>query len=224
MTSCSDKVKVDLIVTNGKVYTINEQFSLEESFAVSKGKIVAIGQSKDILQKYSSKNILDADGKYVYPGFNDAHCHFSGYGLNLLQYADLRGTKSSGQIYEILQNHHEKYDGEWILGRSWDQNDWEHKEFPDKSKLDELFPDNPVFLVRVDGHAAWCNSKAMEIAGISAGTKISGGEVLVKNGEPTGILIDNAQKVWLVNIFLIRQKPSNKRLFWLLSQTALRLV
>ena len=80
-----------------------------------------------------------------------------------------------------------------FLGRSWDQNDWEHKEFPDKSKLDELFPNNPVFLVRVDGHAAWCNSKAMEIVGINAGTKISGGEVLLKNGEPTGILIDNAE-------------------------------
>ncbi len=193
MSSCSDKEKVDLIVTNGKVYTINEQFSLAESFAVSNGKIVAIGQSKNILEKYSSENILDAEGKYVYPGFNDAHCHFSGYGMNLLKFADLRGSNGPEEIYQILVNHHQKYGGEWILGRSWDQNDWEHKEFPDKSKLDELFPDNPVFLVRVDGHAAWCNSKAMEIAGISAGTKISGGEVLVKNGEPTGILIDNAE-------------------------------
>ncbi len=193
MSSCSDKEKVDLIVTNGKVYTINEQFNLAESFAVSNGKIIAIGQSKDILEKYSSENILDAEGKYVYPGFNDAHCHFSGYGMNLLKFADLRGSNSPEEIYQILVNHHQKYGGEWILGRSWDQNDWEHKEFPDKSKLDELFPDNPVFLVRVDGHAAWCNSKAMEIAGISAGTKISGGEVLVKNGQPTGILIDNAE-------------------------------
>ena len=83
MNSCKQKEKVDLIVTNGKVYTINDQFSLAESFAVSKGKIVAIGQSKDIIEKYSSENILNAEGKYVYPGFNDAHCHFSGYGMNL---------------------------------------------------------------------------------------------------------------------------------------------
>ena len=193
MNSCKQKEKVDLIVTNGKVYTINEQFSLAESFAVSKGKIVAIGQSKDIIEKYSSENILNAEGKYVYPGFNDAHCHFCGYGMNLLKFADLRGSNGPEEIYQILVNHHQKYGGEWILGRSWDQNDWEHKEFPDKSKLDELFPDNTVFLVRVDGHAAWCNSKAMEIAGINAGTKISGGEVLLKNGEPTGILIDNAE-------------------------------
>ena len=78
------------------------------------------------------------------------------------------------------------------MGRSWDQNDWEDTSFPDKTKLDELFPDIPVYLVRVDGHAGWCNSKALELAEIDADTKVQGGEVLVKNGEPTGVLIDNA--------------------------------
>jgi len=192
MNSCSTKNKADLIVTNATVYIIDETFSKVESFAVKDGKIVATGTSDEILKKYSSENQIDATGKFIYPGFNDAHCHFNGYGNNLMQYADLRDTKSSEEIYAVLQKHHETFGGDWILGRSWDQNDWEVKEFPDKTKLDELFPDTPVYLVRVDGHAGWCNSKALEIAGITETSKVSGGEVVLKNGQPTGILIDNA--------------------------------
>jgi predicted amidohydrolase YtcJ len=191
MNSCTPKNSADLIVTNAKVYLIDDRFSIAESFAVVDGKIAATGTTEEILKKYSSENIVDATGKYVYPGFNDAHCHFNGYANNLAQYADLRGTKSPDEVYERLTTHHEKFGGNWILGRSWDQNDWEVKEFPDKTKLDELFPNIPVYLVRVDGHAGWCNSKALEMAGISAATKVQGGEVVLKNGQPTGVLVDN---------------------------------
>jgi predicted amidohydrolase YtcJ len=191
MNSCTPKNSADLIVTNAKVYLIDDRFSIAESFAVFDGKIAATGTTEEILKKYSSENIVDATGKYVYPGFNDAHCHFNGYANNLAQYADLRGTKSPDEVYERLTTHHEKFGGNWILGRSWDQNDWEVKEFPDKTKLDELFPNIPVYLVRVDGHAGWCNSKALEMAGISAATKVQGGEVVLKNGQPTGVLVDN---------------------------------
>lgn len=192
MNSCSTKNKADLIVTNATVYTLDQAFSKTESFAIIDGKIAATGTTKEILNNYSSGNIIDANGKFVYPGFNDAHCHFNGYGNNLMQYADLRGTESTEEIYAILKKHHETFGGDWILGRSWDQNDWQVKEFPDKNKLDELFPDIPVYLVRIDGHAGWCNSKAMEMAGITAESKVQGGEVVLKNGQPTGILIDNA--------------------------------
>jgi predicted amidohydrolase YtcJ len=192
MNSCTPKNNADLIVTNTTVYLIDDRFSIAESFAVVDGKIAATGTTEEILKKYSSENIVDATGKYVYPGFNDAHCHFNGYANNLAQYADLRGTKSPDEVYERLTTHHEKFGGNWILGRSWDQNDWEVKEFPDKAKLDELFPNIPVYLVRVDGHAGWCNSKALEMAGISAATKVQGGEVVLKNGQPTGVLVDNA--------------------------------
>ncbi len=192
MNSCSTKNKADLIVTNATVYTIDEAFSKTESFAMIDGKIEATGTTKEILNKYSSENIIDANGKFIYPGFNDAHCHFNGYGNNLMQYADLRGTESTEEIYAILKKHHETFGGDWILGRSWDQNDWHVKEFPDKLRLDELFPDIPVYLVRIDGHAGWCNFKAMEMAGITAESKVQGGEVVLKNGQPTGILIDNA--------------------------------
>ncbi len=193
MVSCNEKKEVDLIVSNATVYTIDSNFTKSESFAVADGKIVETGTNEEIQKKYRSNNRIDATGKFIYPGFNDAHCHFNGYGINLMQYADLRGTESKEEIYSILKKHHAKYGGDWILGRSWDQNDWAEKSFPDKTELDKLFPDVPVCLVRVDGHAVWCNSKALEIGNVTGKTKVSGGDILLKNGEPTGVLIDNAE-------------------------------
>ncbi len=192
MNSCSTRKHADLIVTHATVYTIDSAFSQVESFAVIDGKIAATGTTKEILKQFTSETIIDASRKFVYPGFNDAHCHFNGYANNLLQYADLRGTISTDEVYDNLETHHEKFEGSWILGRGWDQNDWEVKEFPDKTELDKLFPDIPVYLVRIDGHAGWCNTKALEMAGITASTKVPGGDVVLKDGQPTGILIDNA--------------------------------
>lgn len=192
MISCSQK-QVDLVVLNATVYQVDETFSTAQAMAINQGKIVAIGSVEDISKHYQGDQMLDAKGKFIYPGFNDAHCHFNGYATNLMQYADLRDTRSPEEILTILKVHHKKFGGDWVLGRSWDQNDWEIKEFPNKEMLDEVFPDIPVYLIRVDGHAGWCNSKALEIAKISSDTKVSGGEVLLKNGEPTGILIDNAE-------------------------------
>ena len=123
MNSCTQKNNADLIVTNGTIYLVDEGFSKAESFAVVDGKIAATGTTEEILEKYVSENMVNAGGKYLYPGFNDAHCHFNGYGNNLMQYADLRETKSPDEIYERLKTHHEKFGGDWILGRSWDQND-----------------------------------------------------------------------------------------------------
>ncbi len=192
MLACNQKENVDLIVKNGKIYCVDARFSIAESFAVLDGKIIAVGNEKEISKKYHSEEILDAHGKYIYPGFNDAHCHFYGYGLNQLQYADLSGTQNKDEIYSILKEHHKKQNDGWILGRGWDQNDWPSEKFPDKSELDKLFPNTPVFLIRIDGHAAWCNSKALEFAGVSASIKVDGGEVLLNNNEPSGVLIDKA--------------------------------
>ncbi|MCB0805957.1 MAG: amidohydrolase family protein, partial [Bacteroidales bacterium] len=83
----------------------------------------------------------------------------------------------------------------WLEGRGWDQNDWEVKEFPDKSGLDEAFPDTPVFITRIDGHAGLASSLALKRAGVTSDTKVQGGEVVKKNGEPTGLLIDNAMEL-----------------------------
>lgn len=192
MISCNKKEKADLIIHNAQIYTVDSLFSVAQSFAVKDGKFVACGDNKEILLNYDSDNIIDLKGKYIYPGFIDAHCHFYGYGLGLLKVADLRGTESFENVLEAIKIHHKKYDFELIEGRGWDQNDWPVKEFPDKEALDSLFPDNPVVLIRIDGHAALANSIALEKAGITKETKIAGGEILLKNGELSGILLDNA--------------------------------
>ncbi|VAW14190.1 FIG00840178: hypothetical protein [hydrothermal vent metagenome] len=197
MSSCNQKETVSLIVTNGVVNTIDADFSRAESFAVNNGKVVAVGTNEEIIARYKAVQTIDAKGNWVYPGFIDAHCHFFSYGMNLQQYADLAGTTSREEIYERLKEHHKKSEGDWLLGRGWDQNDWTDKEFPDKIKLDELFPDVAVYLNRIDGHAAWCNSKALKLAKVNAETKVEGGGILLKNGKPTGVLIDNAMGlVW----------------------------
>jgi hypothetical protein len=191
LASCNSKEKIDLLVYNANVYTVDSSFSKSEAIAVKDGKIVEVGTSADLQFKYDAKENIDADGKYIYPGFIDAHAHFLGYGLSL-QVADLVGTESWNEILVRLKAFAKENPEGWIRGRGWDQNDWDVKEFPINEKLNELFPDRPVVLTRVDGHASIANNKAIEMAGIKAGDKISGGDIEVKNGKLSGILVDNA--------------------------------
>lgn len=192
LLSCNDNA--DLIIYNAKIYTVDSVFSVAEAMVVKDGKILAVGTTKDITDKYSAKEKVDAAGKFIYPGFIDAHAHFLNYGLSL-QNADLVDTKSWEEVLQRLQQFKQQKNiqpGQWITGRGWDQNDWEVKEFPNKQKLDSLFPDNPVLLTRVDGHAAIANTQAVQLSNVQAGKKITGGDIEVRNGQPTGILIDNA--------------------------------
>jgi predicted amidohydrolase YtcJ len=216
MNSCSQKESVDLIVRNGIIYTVDAGFSVAESFAVQEGIIRAVGSDTEISARYRSDKVIDVSGKFVYPGFHDAHCHFNGYATNLMQYADLTGTTSPEDVYAVLQEHHKKFGGEWLVGRGWDQNDWPEKRFPNKSELDKLFPDVPVYLIRIDGHAGWCNSKALEMAGITVSSNIMGGEVEVQDGEPTGILIDRAESLVMRHIPGIT--PEQQKKGWLEAQ------
>jgi predicted amidohydrolase YtcJ len=188
------KTNVDTIVYNGVIYIVNDKFEKAEAFAVSNGRIVQVGKTADILKTYTADEMIDAKGRAVYPGFIDAHAHFWGYGASL-QGADLVNTKSWEEVLQRLQEFVKRKNikpGQSIVGRGWDQNDWEVKEYPNKQKLDELFPDNPVLLRRIDGHAAIANQKALDLGGVTVGQKLTGGEVEVKNGKLTGILIDNA--------------------------------
>lgn len=190
--ACSTPEKVDLIVKNAKIYTVSEDFAIAEAFAIKNGKFVAVGNTDEICSKFQAEEIIDLDGQYVYPGFIDAHAHFFGYGQGIQTEAQLFDTQSEEAILNLLDSFQKERQNAWILGRGWDQNDWPTLEFPTKDGLDKLFPDIPVYLVRIDGHAAWVNSKALELAGITAKTNIDGGDVILKNGEPTGVLIDNA--------------------------------
>ena len=191
-TSCNNTMEVDLIISNAKVYTVNENFDILESFAVKDGKIIEVGSSKLIRKKYKSKNTIDAKGKTIMPGFIDAHCHFYGYGKNMRELS-LYNTKSFDEIIKIIKN--SKIKERWIIGRGWDQNDWKEKQFPDKKKLDILFPNTPIFLTRIDGHAALVNQKALDLAEINVSTKVKGGKILKEKGELTGVLIDKAMNL-----------------------------
>ena len=194
----AQKTNADLIVHNAKVYTVNEKMSKAQAFAVKGSKIIAVGASKDILKKYNAAKVLDAAGKTILPGLIDAHAHFYGYG-STLQTVNLVGTKSWDDILNKCQTFAKeeeslrgtKQEG-WLIGRGWDQNDWETKEYPTKEKLDILFPQRPVILTRVDGHGAIANQVALDLANVKTGQTLVGGEIEVKNGVLTGILVDNA--------------------------------
>ena len=193
----AQKIPADLLVYNAQIYTVDEQFLIQEAMAIKDGKILATGTTVELQNKFSSKKNLDANQKFVYPGLIDAHAHFFEYGLGL-QSVDLTGTKSWEEIILKLKAYSLKNKFGWIIGKGWDQNDWEIKTFPNSQQLDQLFPNRPVFLSRVDGHAAIANSIAMK--GIQPGTKLIGGEVETKDGKLTGILVDNAVELVSKNI------------------------
>ena len=193
--ACSSK-KADLVVYNAKIYTVNNSFDIVEAMAIKDGKILALGKSEDIRKEYPAKEELDGEGKVIYPGFIDAHAHFFGYAESLNN-ADLTETKSWDQVLQRLQEFAKNQSEGWLTGRGWDQNDWPEKQFPTKEKLDQLFPDRPVLLTRIDGHAAIANQKALDAANITKSYELTGGEIVEKDGKPTGMLIDNA--IELVN-------------------------
>ena len=195
MSSCTHKTPVDLIVHNAKIYTVDTNFSMAEAFAVKDGQFVAVGNEKEIMVQYDAKEVIDAQGLAVYPGFMDGHSHFTGYGENLVRWADLKGCLSYDEVIERLKVHDSLYPAEWLLGRGWDQNLWTPDEFPDNAKLAEVFPNKKVLLTRVDGHAVLVSKEVLELAGIDPNYKMDGGMALVKDGRCTGVLLDNTADV-----------------------------
>jgi len=190
--ACSQqKKKADLLVYNATIYTVDSSFSTAEAMVITGGKIEAVGKMTDLEKEFESKEKLDAGGKFIYPGFIDAHAHFVGYGLSL-QTVNLVGTNSWEEVLEKVKQFAVENTEGWITGRGWDQNDWPEKQFPTNEKLNELFPDRPVLLRRVDGHAAIANQKALDLAGVKAGDTLTGGEIEEMEGTLTGLLIDNA--------------------------------
>lgn len=203
----SEREKADLILYNARIYSVDSSFQIVEAMAIKAGKIIGTGNTESILANFDALEKKDVRGKSIFPGFIDAHCHFLGYGLGLAK-VDLVGTQSFDQVLQRVQASSTKknstieqtgatisnqsQDKSWIVGRGWDQNDWENKQMPDRTKLDQLFPDRPVYLTRIDGHAILVNGAALKLANITAKTKISGGEILLKNGAPSGVLVDNA--------------------------------
>lgn len=207
LASCSNKKNADLLIYNAHIYTIDSGFSKTDAMAIANGKIMATGNREALEKEFDAKEKLDADGKFIYPGFIDAHAHFAGYG-NSLQAVNLVGTKSWNEVLHRTSEFAEKNPEGWIRGHGWDQNDWTDKSFPVNDSLNKYFPDRPVVLTRIDGHAAIANNKALQLAGMQADEKIEGGEIVLRqptgkisissgeNGleKMTGVLVDNAME------------------------------
>lgn len=192
MLACN-KEKVDLIVINANVYTVDEDFSKTTSFAIKDGLFIDTGDDKYIERRYKATQTLDAGGRSIFPGFIDGHCHFVGYAENMARFADLNGCESFDEVLDKLKKHNDGNDSEWLLGRGWDQNQWNPSVFPDNKSLDSIFPDKKVVLTRIDGHAVLVSSNVLEQLGISKDSKVHGGEILKdEKGELTGVMLDNA--------------------------------
>ncbi|HWL00025.1 MAG TPA: amidohydrolase family protein, partial [Parapedobacter sp.] len=197
VSACGGAGQADLIVYNAVVYTVDSSFSMAEAFAIRDGEFIAVGTSDEILGAYKANETIDAQGQPIYPGFYDAHAHFFGY-AQLYGQADLSGASSFEEIIDRLKAFRDEHpDAPWLLGRGWDQNLWKDKSFPTRERLDAEFPDLPVYLVRIDGHAALASGTALELAEITGPIDIEGGLVEVRNGRLTGILVDNAKDLVL---------------------------
>ena len=193
--SCSsNKTEVDKIVINANVYTVNSNFDKAEAFAINEGKFIAVGSTSEIQNKYLPTELIDAKGQVVLPGLIDAHCHFYGLGMNK-QTVSLFGTTSFDDVMKRVIDFQNKRKTNFVIGRGWDQNDWEDKTYPGKGLLDKLYPNTPVVLTRIDGHAMLCNQAALDLANITTKTQASGGEILKEKGKLTGILIDNPMQL-----------------------------
>jgi predicted amidohydrolase YtcJ len=185
------KEKVDLIIRNGVIYTVDSSNFRAEAMAIRQGKIFSVGTNKSISDQFTGVNEIDLEGKYVFPGFIDAHCHFIGYALSL-KYVDLTGCKSFDEVLQRLKKAGRPAAGKWLVGRGWDQNLWSDKKFPDNSLLNVLYPEVPVMLIRIDGHVVLANQAALKKAGIGLKNSFGSGQVEIKNGRLTGILSENA--------------------------------
>ncbi|MGE5181504.1 MAG: amidohydrolase [Acidobacteriota bacterium] len=188
----------DLVLEGGDVRTMDPAHPHATAVAVRGDKIVAVG---DDLHAWIGRGtrVVELHGATVTPGLVDAHCHLYELGSNL-EAIDLRGLDSVRRVADVVADRaRARRDPRWLVGRGWDQNLWPGQQFPDRSSIDAVVADRPVVLERVDGHAIWVNSAALQVAGITAQTLDPPGGRIVRDGhgEPTGVLIDNATDlVW----------------------------
>ena len=188
----------DLVVLNARIYTADANRPTAEALAVRAGRIAFVGSARGALALAGPRTErLDLAGRTVLPGIVDAHAHLLGLG-QALRTVDLVGTRSYEEVVaRVAERAKTARPGEWIRGRGWDQNDWADTRFPAHEALSRAVPNNPVYLTRVDGHAALVNAKALELAGVTRATPDPAGGRFIRDssGAPTGVLIDGAQGV-----------------------------
>jgi hypothetical protein len=189
--------RADSIYNNCRIYTMDSDSTIAEAMAITGDKIVGIGTREYIERKFRAKTVIDLGGKTVLPGLIDAHCHLFGLGLARMT-VDVSGTHSEDEALEkIARQVAVTRPEQWIRGRGWDQNEWQTKLFPTKKSLDRIASQNPVYLVRVDGHACWVNSRTLAIAGVNKFTPDPPGGKILRDAseEPTGVFIDAAMEL-----------------------------
>jgi predicted amidohydrolase YtcJ len=195
--SCKEEPQptADLLIENATIYSVDDSFSKATAIAVKDGKIIFIGSQEELAKEnLKASKTVDASGKFIYPGLIDAHCHFYRLGQQV-QLVDLVGTKSYQEVLYKIQEFQKANNKAFIIGRGWDQNDWEVKEYPTNKEINKLFPETPVAITRIDGHAMIVNETALKMAGIDINTSFSGGDIEQKEGKITGILVDNPMKL-----------------------------
>ena len=186
------------VLHNAVIHTVNASAPQASAMAFSvNGEILAVGDSGRLLDDFPDAEHRDLEGRTVIPGLIDSHAHLSGLALALVR-AQLDGTQSKAEVIVRLKAHEEVLgEDDWLLGRGWDQNDWPEQAFPTRQDLDEHFPDRPVWLRRIDGHAAWGNSAAIAAADrdLSGDWQEEGGFIHRDgSGQPTGVFIDQAME------------------------------
>lgn len=191
LVACKPKEQANLIIVDAKIITLDSALSNADAMVIGNGRVLAVGSAKELLTRYQVDSQMSYKGKFIYPGIVDAHCHFYGLGM-FLQMADLSGTKSFDEAVDRCMKFYSKQTKNYLLGRGWDQNNWPGGAYPSNVALNNAFPDIPVLLKRVDGHAAIANDYALKLAGLSVDTKVDGGELLIEKGKLSGVLIDNA--------------------------------
>ncbi|MDP9279646.1 MAG: amidohydrolase [Gemmatimonadota bacterium] len=192
------QAKADLVLVNGKIYTVDNARPIASALAVRGGRVLFVGSNAEArVLANASTRVIDLNGKTVIPGIVDAHAHLLGLG-NTLSRVNLAGSTSYDEVIDRVKGFSKDVKpGEWILGRGWDQNRWTSKEFPTHDALSRAFPNNPVVLTRIDGHALLANAKAMELARVSAATTDpEGGRIMrLASGAPSGVFVDKAQSL-----------------------------
>lgn len=194
--ACGPSLPGITVVHHAKVYTVDDRQPFATAFAYDEsGKILLVGDDELLFNRFRGANMIDAQGRTVVPGFIDAHGHLMGLAVGLLQ-ADLNGTRSAQDVVGRLREFAGTIgDDGWLIGRGWDQNDWPEKVFPTAAVLDDAFPDRPVWLTRVDGHAAWANTRAMEEADrdFAGDWQPDGGRIVrLPDGSASGVFVDSA--------------------------------
>src|SRR5947207_14992847 len=183
----------DLILVNGNIYTVDNARPVVSALAVRSGRIMFVGADGEARAlARPSTGVIDLHGATVIPGITDAHAHLLGLGTTL-QRVNLAGSTSYDEVIARVREWAKNVrPGNWILGRGWDQNRWPTKEFPTHDALSRAFPNNPVVLTRIDGHALLANAKAMQLARVTAATSDpSGGRIVrLASGVPSGVFCD----------------------------------